>query len=25
MGEYFMKEENPALAFEVFTKAIKTS
>ena len=25
MGEYFMKEENPALAFEVFTKAIKRS
>jgi indole-3-glycerol phosphate synthase len=24
MGEYFMKEENPAQAFEVFTKAIKT-
>ena len=23
MGEYFMKEENPALAFELFTKAIK--
>ena len=25
MGEYFMKEENPAQAFELFTKAIKTS
>jgi hypothetical protein len=25
MGEYFMKEENPALAFELFTKAIKTN
>jgi len=25
MGEYFMKQENPAQAFEVFTKAIKTS
>jgi indole-3-glycerol phosphate synthase len=25
MGEYFMKEENPAQAFELFTKAIKTN
>ena len=25
MGEYFMREENPALAFELFTKAIKTN
>ena len=25
MGEYFMKEENPAQAFELFTKAIKIS
>jgi indole-3-glycerol phosphate synthase len=25
MGEYFMKEQNPALAFELFTKAIKTN
>jgi indole-3-glycerol phosphate synthase len=25
MGEYFMKEENPAQAFELFIKAIKTS
>ena len=25
MGEYFMKKENPALEFEQFTKAIKTT
>ena len=25
MGEYFMKEENPALAFELFTKVIITN
>jgi len=25
MGEYFMKQENPAKAFELFTKAIKTN